>query len=95
MKMDNEVNSTDMYVFHTKRKWTDSLSEFVYQRLANCYSRKADILPLAQARWNFIKSKEGFTKEDALIDVLELLDCNGCWFDLTNEEFEGILAKLV
>ena len=33
------------------------------------------------------KDKEGFTKEDALVAVLELLDSNGQDIDLTTDEY--------
>lgn len=74
-----------------KNKWTDTLSEEVYNRLASCHSRKEDILPLAKARWLYIALK-GYDKEDALVYVLELLDCNGCCFDLTTDEYNDILS---
>lgn len=75
-------------------KWTDSLNESVWQRLANCTSIKKDIEPLTQARWNFIKNKEGYTKEDALIYVLELLDCNSIDVDMTKDEYNSILQSI-
>ena len=74
------------------KKWTDFLSEEVYNRLAHCRSTKADILPLAKAKWAVIQHKEGFAPEDALVAVLELLDCNGCDFDLTKDEYNDILS---
>ena len=73
------------------KKWTEFLSEDVYNRLAACRSTKSDILPLAKAKWAAIRHKEGFTPEDALVAVLELLDCNGCYFDLTTDEYNDIL----
>jgi len=36
------------------------------------------------------KDKLGFTKEDALISVLELLDCNSQFFDLTTDEYKEL-----
>ena len=77
------------------KKWTDFLSEDVYNRLANCRSLKADILPLAKAKWAVIQHKEGFTQEDALVSVLELLDCNGCEYDLTIDEYNDILTQIL
>ena len=74
------------------KKWTEFLSEEVYNRLAACRSTKADILPLAKAKWAVIRHKEGFTPEDALVAVLELLDCNSCYFDLTTDEYNDILS---
>lgn len=71
--------------------WTDSLPEDVYNRLANCRSRKSDILTLANAKWNYIKKSGKYAKEDALIQVLELLDCNCCDYELTMDEYNEIL----
>ena len=76
------------------RKWTDTLSKDVYVRLCNCRSKKSDILPLAQARWDYIKGRQGWEKEDALVSTLELLDDNSCSFDLTCDEYDEILGKI-
>ena len=75
------------------KKWYESLSEEVYMRLAECRSTKADILPLARARWFYVAPK-GFAKEDALVYVLELLDSNGRNFDLTIDEYNDILNSI-
>ena len=77
-----------------KRRWTDLLTEEIYNRLANCRSIKKDIIPLTQAKWNSIKENGRFTKEDALIFVLELLDCNGCEFDISTDEYNEILESI-
>lgn len=77
------------------RKWTDLLEDDVYIRLANCVSLKSDVLPLAQAKWSIMKHDAGFTKEDALVCVLELLDCNSVEIDLTRDEYDGILCGIV
>lgn len=74
----------------------DYLKTDVYERLCNCCSRKEDLPYLVNARWRIMqdkgKDKEGFTKEDALIQVLELLDSNGQWElgDLTREEYDEL-----
>lgn len=78
-----------------EKKWTDLLEEGVYVRLSECRSRKADILPLAQAKWATIKNDPDFTKEDALVQVLELLDCNSQFFDLTRDEYDDILNSII
>ncbi len=78
-----------------KKKWTDLLEEGVSVRLAECRSRKSDILPLAQAKWATIKDDPDFTKENALVQVLELLDCNSQFFDLTRDEYDDILNSIV
>lgn len=75
--------------------WTDKLENDVVKRLANCNSLKRDIEPLTNAKWAAMKEagkdKQGFTKEDALVSVLELLDCNGQCFDLTADEYNEII----
>lgn len=77
-------------------KWTDLLEESVRARLGNCCSRKSDILPLAQAKWAVLKNKPGgYTREDALVCVLELLDCNSQFFDLTREEYDDIISSIL
>lgn len=79
-----------------KVNWLDLLDEHVRERLGNCVSRKSDILPLAQAKWAVLKNQPGgWTPEDALVQVLELLDCNGRFFDLTRVEYDGILYRLI
>ena len=76
--------------------WLDFLDEHVRERLGNCVSRKSDILPLAQAKWAVLKKEAGgWTPEDALVQVLELLDCNSQFFDLSREEYDGILYRLL
>lgn len=77
------------------KKWTDALNTDVYQRLCACCSTKDDIITLTQAKWASLKQKQGYTKEDALISVLELLDCNSICFDLTTEEYENILHEII
>ena len=77
------------------KRWTDNLPTDVYSRLCACRSLKSDIVPLTQARWAAIKEKPGFTKEDALVDVLDLLDSNSQYCDLTREEYDDILSKII
>lgn len=79
-----------------KKVWTQHLRADVYERLCNCRSMKSDLADLVNAKWlSYMeagKDLAGFTKEDALISVLELLDCNGQDFgaELTREEWEGL-----
>lgn len=76
-----------------RSQWGDSLPDDVWNRLCHCRSRKEDVLPLAQAKWQYIKNKNReYTKEDALVCVIEHLDCNGQDFELTREEWNDILA---
>lgn len=76
------------------KKWTDALSDEILNRLCNCVSRKSDIGPLVNARWAWMKEqgkdKQGFIKEDALVDVLDLLDSNSNYFDLTEDEYSAV-----
>lgn len=78
-------------------KWTDKLESDVYERLCNCCTEKTDILTLTLARWLWMKEQEKykeFKKEDALIYVLELLDCNSLNYDLTEDETAEILSSI-
>ena len=79
-----------------KKNWTDLLDRDVYSRLANCTSTKEDILPLTQAYWNgkLKNSGKDYAVEDALVSVLELLDENGKFFDLTRDEYDDILYEV-
>lgn len=74
--------------------WTNKLPEEVARRLENCRTTKADLPALVNARWlrykELGKDAEGFTKEDALVSVLELLDCNSCYIDLTADEYQEL-----
>ena len=77
-----------------KIKWTDNLPEDVYNRLCNCCSRKSDLETLVNVKWAAMveggKKAQGFTKEDALVSILDLLDCNGQFFDLTPAEYDAL-----
>ena len=78
--------------------WIDRLEYGVYERLVNCKSKKSDIEPLVNAKWASMKEagkdKEGFTKEDALASVLELLDSNSQDFDLTEDEYNELIREI-
>lgn len=78
------------------KSWTDRLPAAVYCRLCNCRSIKADIKTLTDARWAAMrdagKDKDGFTKEDALVEVLELLESNTQGFDLTQDEYSKLCS---
>jgi arsenate reductase-like glutaredoxin family protein len=60
-------------------------------------TKKSDIQELVNAEWLLYKEigkdKKGFTKEDALVAILELLDCNSLCFDLTKEEYDSLIAE--
>ena len=73
---------------------TEYLSGPVLTRLAECRTIKRDLPELVNAMWRHYKDEkkdlEGFTKEDALVAVLEWLDCNNNDFDLTREEYDSL-----
>ena len=76
-------------------KWTDNLPNDVYLRLCECRNTKKDIGVLVNTRWAWMKTKEkynGFKKEDALVYILELLDCNSQYeiADLTVDEYNEL-----
>lgn len=75
--------------------WTDRLELGVYKRLCDCRSRRKDIAQLVEAKWADYKSKgfdrQGLTKEDALVSILELLECNNQFFDLTKDEYNELI----
>ena len=81
---------------NTKSTWTDKLSGDVYHRLCECRTRKEDLPMLVNVRWAWLKGqgkdKQGYTKEDALVQILEYLDCNDQWrlADLTVEEYDEL-----
>lgn len=74
------------------KNWTEYLENDVYIRLCNCVSRKSDIPDLVNAKWLSFKEagkdKQGFTKEDALVSILELLDSNSQDFEITVDEYD-------
>ena len=75
-----------------KKKWTDYLSEEVYIRLCECRTIKADIPELVKSKWKTMEYP--YTKEDALIAVLEHVECNGCDFELTLDEYKELKNSL-
>lgn len=76
------------------KNWTEHLAHDVYIRLCNCRNKKQDLPVLVNAKWISFKEKgkdkKGFTKEDALISILELLDSNSQNFDLTEDEYADL-----
>ena len=79
------------------KSWAELPTYSVYNRLCNFLSHKADISILLDTRRQWIQDtghdKQGYTKEDCLIYVLELLDGNGLE-DITNLapiEWENLL----
>ena len=77
-------------------EWTDNLPYDVYLRLCECRNTKDDIEILVNTRWTWMETKEkhkGSKKEDALICILELLDCNSQYelADLTVDEYNNLI----
>lgn len=76
------------------KKWTEHLEGTVYTRLCECRNTRSDLPKLVNARWLFYKESgkdtQGFTKEDALVDILELLDSNSQYIDLTHDEYNEL-----
>lgn len=76
--------------------WTDYLPNDIYMRLANCCTRKTDLPMLLDAKWKWVQDTgryNGHTKEDILVDILDLLDCNGLddVTELTQEEWNNLV----
>ena len=75
--------------------WLDYLPYNVYMRLAQCQTIKGDLPILLDAKWQWAQDTghyNGYTKEDILADILDLLDCNGLdsVTDLTIEEWRNL-----
>ena len=79
--------------------WTKKLPVVVYRRLCECRTRREDLRTLVDVRWADMreagKEAEGFTKEDALVCILDLLDLNGQWrfgAEMTRAEYDALCA---
>lgn len=77
-------------------RWIDYLPHAVYIRLANCQTTTGDLPTLLDAKWRWAQDTghyNGCTKEDLLVDILDLLDCNGldCVTELTQEEWDALV----
>lgn len=76
------------------KKWTEYLPRDVYHRLCECRTRREDVETLVNVKWYAMtldgKDKEGFTKEDALVCILDLLDSNSQYLDLTRAEYDAL-----
>lgn len=80
---------------NTATSWLDYLPYNVYMRLANCQTTKGDLPTLLDAKWRWMQDAgryNGHTKEDVLVDILDLLDCNGLGnvTELTMEEWRNL-----
>ena len=69
----------------------DRLPSEVYERLCACRNVKSDIPIMVNVKWQIMKERgfdaKGYTKEDALVSILELLDANSQYYDLTEDEY--------
>ena len=74
-----------------KKKWTDYLSEEVYVRLCECRTIKADIPELVESKWKTMEYP--YTKEDALIWIIDLVYMNDCFIELTTEEWDELIKE--
>ena len=74
------------------KKWIERISPAVYNRLEECRTIKADLPELVAARYAQYQEegKSNFTKEDAVIMILELLDCNGFDCVLSKDEYNEL-----
>jgi hypothetical protein len=78
--------------------WLSFVPEDIYNRLCACKNKKEDLPVLVNAKWKWMqkegKDKEGYTKEDAVVEVLETLSENSQWqlANISNDEWDE-LAK--
>lgn len=91
MITNNNKNNTTKTI-----SWLDYLPYNAYMRLAQCQTTKADLPILLAAKWNWAQDTghyNGYTKEDILADILDLLDCNGLEdvTELTFEEWQNLI----
>lgn len=70
-------------------KW-DLLTQEQLTRLAECRSRKSDIVPIARC----YKVEKNLDNVDALEMAFEHLDANGQYYDPTPEEYDKMLRAL-
>ena len=76
--------------------WLDYLPYNVRLRLVQCQTTKGDLPVLLDAKWRQAQDTghyNGYTKEDMLSDILDLLDCNGLGgvTELTIEEWRNLV----
>ena len=75
--------------------WLDYLPYNVRLRLAQRQTTKGDLSILLDAKWQWAQDTghyNGYTKEDILADILNLLDCNDLdsVTELTMEEWRNL-----
>ena len=82
-------------ITNNNASWLDYLPYDVHVRLAQCQTTKDDLPILLDAKWRWVQDTghyNGYTKEDILVDILDLLDCNGLdsVTELTMEEWRNL-----
>ena len=80
---------------NTNVTWFNYLPYNVRLRLVECRTTKTDLPILLDAKWQWAYDTgryNGYTKEDILVDILDLLDCNGLdsVTELTIEEWRNL-----
>ena len=66
----------------------NDLGDDSYKRLAECRSTKSDIKYIALSYLRHLR----ISAEEAMVVALEHLDSNGQFFDLTEDEFDRMVA---
>lgn len=89
------TNKRESNVSNNKH-WTGYLSHDIYMCLAQCQTNKRDLPILLDAKWQWVQDTgryNGYTKEDILVDILDLLDYNGLESvtELTIEEWKNLI----
>ena len=80
--------------------WLDYPPYNVRLRLAQCQTTKGDLSILLDAKWQWVQDTghyRGCSKDDILVDILDLLDCNGLnsITELTTEEWRNLVKQNV
>ena len=75
--------------------WLDYLPHNVYMRLVQYKTIKEELSILLDAKWQWAQNEgryNSYTKDDMLVDILDLLDCNGLEIvtELTIEEWRNL-----
>ena len=91
----DEAAAYDLVCAPTHKLWSD-LDPAIYTRLCECRNLKSDISPLARSYFRHKQSTSpgAYTPADALADVLDWLDSNSQYFDLTTDECNDIISEI-
>ena len=79
------------YIKSTTARWQDTLPDDVYERLAECKSRRSDIIPIAQAIYSH---GEANSKDDAILLALEHLASNDQLFNYTEDDYRRAVRRI-